>query len=160
MKALIVDGYNAINKISSVKALMDESLLSARNKITQLAREYKRKCGGVDKLFVVFDGRDEYRGQVHDNALPEQIFSKRGEGDKEIVRLVKNLSGQYHVIVISDDNFVRNNSRAYNATILKVSESLSTLKKKGSKKRDGSGEKVSPKDASEINRFLKKHWNL
>ena len=56
MKVLIVDGYNAIHKIPEVDDLLDESLEDARNAITDLAREYQRRHGGIAEVHVVFDG--------------------------------------------------------------------------------------------------------
>ena len=47
MKALIVDGYNAIHKIPELDSLMDESLEEARRAVTDMAREYQRRTGGV-----------------------------------------------------------------------------------------------------------------
>ena len=159
MKALIVDGYNAINKIPRMRKIMDENLREARTAITELAREYRRRCGGIAKLYIVFDGRDEYRGVIPDTPS-EHVFSKKGKGDKEIIRLVRDLSKEYHVLVVSDDNFVRNNARAYNATIIKISEFNASAKGRHVRQQNESAEKINPRDASEINRLLKKHWNI
>ncbi|MDD5174176.1 MAG: NYN domain-containing protein [Candidatus Omnitrophota bacterium] len=118
MKVLIVDGYNAIHKIPEIDDLLDESLEDARNAITDLAREYQRRCGGISEVYVVFDGRDEYRGLSLNK--PNQVFSKTGEGDRSIIRLAQNKSGKFHVIVVSDDNRVGNSSRAAGATVISV----------------------------------------
>ena len=160
MKALVVDGYNAIHKIPYLKKIVSKNLQDARAGITELAKEYQRKRGGIDKVYVVFDGRDVYRDnefQPH----PHQIFSGTSKGDEEVVRTVKNLSGKYHVEVVTDDNFIRNNSRAYKATVLPVSEFLSFLnKKKSNIDKQTIGEKALPKKASAINEELKKHWGI
>jgi len=118
VKVLIVDGYNAIHKIPEIDDLLDESLEDARNAITDLAREYQRRCGGISEVYVVFDGRDEYRGLSLNK--PNQVFSKTGEGDRSIIRLAQNKSGKFHVIVVSDDNRVGNSSRAAGATVISV----------------------------------------
>ena len=120
MKVLIVDGYNAIHKIPEVDDLLDESLEDARNAITDLAREYQRRHGGIAEVHVVFDGRDEYRGLSFDK--PNQIFSATGEGDRSIIRLAQDKSEKFHVIVVSDDNRVGNSSRAAGATVISVKE--------------------------------------
>jgi predicted RNA-binding protein with PIN domain len=117
-KVLIVDGYNAIHKIPEIDSLLDESLEEAREAITALAREYQRKTGGVSEIFVVFDGRDEYRKYSFDK--PGQIFSGTGEGDSRIIRLAQDKSEKFHVVVVSDDNRVGNSCRAAGATVIPV----------------------------------------
>lgn len=120
MKILIVDGYNAIHKIPEIEDLLDDSLQAARSAITDLAKKYQRRDGGISEVFVVFDGKDEYSGSPFNK--PNQVFSKTGEGDKKIVRLAQDKSGQFHVIVASDDNYVRNSSRSAGATVITISE--------------------------------------
>ena len=118
MKVLIVDGYNAIHKIPEIDELLDESLESARNAITDLAREYKRKYGGIAEVHVVFDGRTEYMGLSYNK--PNQVFSGTGEGDSSIIRLAQKKLDKFHVIVVSDDNRVGNSCRAAGATVISV----------------------------------------
>jgi predicted RNA-binding protein with PIN domain len=137
MKVLIVDGYNAIHKIPEVDILIDNSLEEARNAITDLAKEYQRKVGGIAEIFVVFDGKDELRGIDPSASLrankPNQVFSGTGEGDKKVIRLAQDKSSQFHVIVVSEDNYVKNSSRAAGATVITVSEFYSKAAKKGNK---------------------------
>lgn len=157
MKALIVDGYNALHKIPHIRISADKSLKDARKALTELALDYQRKTGGIAEVYVVFDGRDSYRSQSL-SADPHQIFSKTGEGDRTIVRMVGKLSRRYHVVVASDDNFVRNNSRAHNASIITVAELFLRARKGASKDRRGMAEekRISPKDEEEITEYLKK----
>lgn len=156
MKALIVDGYNAIYKIKQLQPLLDTNLYEARKELTRLAMDYKRKVGGIAETYVVFDGKDAYRGL---SAPAHQVFSKTGEGDSEIIRAVQKLSRRYHVIVASDDNFVRNNSRAYNASAITIAEFASAMQKKGSRHKSGISEdkKISPESAQEITDYFRKH---
>lgn len=136
MKALVIDGYNAIHKIARLEAMLDISLHEARRALTELAMEYKRKVGGISEVSVVFDGKDMYRRQEI-STPPNQVFSKSGEGDRMIIRTVERLSDRYHVVVVSDDNFVRNNSRAHRASIITVSEFLDTIRGKRPQARAG-----------------------
>jgi len=158
MNALIVDGYNAIYKITELQTLLDKSLLEARREVTRLAKDYQRKTGGIAEVYVVFDGKDDYRGSPHP-PLANQIFSKTGEGDEAIIKTVEKLSGRYHCIVASDDNFVRNNARAYRATVISIAEfSAGAKKKKTAKRSDASDEKrIDPKSAREITDYFKRH---
>lgn len=132
MKVLIVDGYNAIHKIPEIDALLDESLEEARKAITDLAREYQRRDGGIAEVYVVFDGKTEYNGLFLNK--PSQVFSKTGEGDRKIIRLAQGKSNQFHVIVASDDNYVGNSARAAGATVIRIAEFYMVAGKKGSRK--------------------------
>ena len=158
MKALVVDGYNAIHKIPYLRAMADrEELLKARSEITALAFKYKRKRGGIDKICVVFDGNDMYRNAAF--KTPEnQAFSKTGYGDQKVISTVAKFSEKYHVEVVSDDNYIINNSRAYKATIVKISDFFNFINKKSQSKINE--DKVLPKNISKINSELKKAWNL
>jgi predicted RNA-binding protein with PIN domain len=126
MKVLIVDGYNAIHKIPEVDDLLDESLEDARSAITDLAREYQRRHGGIAEVHVVFDGRDEYRGLSFNK--PNQVFSRTGQGDSKIIRLAQDKAEKFHVIVVSDDNRVGNSSRAAGATVISVKKFYEFIK--------------------------------
>ena len=128
MKILIVDGYNAIHKIPEIDDLMDESLEEARGAITDIAKEYQRRDGGIVEVYVVFDGRDEYEGLSFNK--PNQVFSRTGEGDKKVIRLAQEKAGKYHVIVVSDDNYVGNSSRAAGATVITIAQFYSAASKR------------------------------
>lgn len=133
MKVLIVDGYNAIHKIPEIDSLLDSSLEEARSAITDLAKEYQRKVGGVSEVYVVFDGRDEYRGLSFNK--PGQVFSATGQGDRKVVKMAQDKSDKFHVIVASDDNYVGNSSRAAGATVISISELYSVARRKNGRSR-------------------------
>ena len=161
MKALVVDGYNAIYRIPYLRKMADSNLAAARTEITKLAKEYMRKRGGIDRLHVIFDGKDAHRNAGYP-VPPEQIFSGTGKGDEEIVSVVRRLRSRYQVEVVTCDNYVRNNSRAYKAAVLDVSEFISVAKK--TFRREASieqkADKVTLSGAFKINEELRKEWNL
>ncbi|OGW76079.1 MAG: hypothetical protein A2Z72_01805 [Omnitrophica bacterium RBG_13_46_9] len=160
MRALVIDGYNAIHKIPYLRRIMDKSLMKAREEITRLAREYQRKTGGISKVCVIFDGKDEYKSGVIPGR-PCHIFSGTGKGDEEVISAVRRLSAEYDVLVVTDDNFVRNNSRAYRAQVIGISKFKEFLEKR--QKREpvkNPGRKLTPQAAIEINEDLKRHWGI
>jgi len=161
MKALVLDGYNLIYKIPEVRRFLDKSLLEARSEITRLAGEYKRKMGGVGKVYVIFDGRDEYAGLDHLRAK-NQIFSRTGKGDQTIIAAVSKLTAQYDVTVVSDDNYIRNNARAHNAACISASDFMAVINKRSKKTTPHASrdEKLTDKQAKEINDELRKHWGI
>lgn len=133
MKILIVDGYNAVYKIPEIEQLLDSSLKEARGAVTEMARSYQRRVGGISEIFVVFDGKDEYRGVSFGNK--NEVFSRTGQGDRKIIQLAQDKSSRFHVIVASDDNYVRNSSRAAGATVITISEFYSVAVKRSKNKR-------------------------
>ena len=86
MRILVVDGYNAINKIPRISDISDRSLREARMAVTELARAFKKKSGCIQELYVVFDGRTEYRSQNIPRPS-EHVFSDTGRGDKKIIEV-------------------------------------------------------------------------
>ena len=121
MKILVVDGYNVINKIRDLLEIADRSLKDARNAVTKLSNEYKKRDGGISEVYVVFDGQNQYRNL--DIPHPkEHIFSNTGEGDRKIIETIRIASDKGTVVVVSDDNYVRNNARAYSASLMRPIE--------------------------------------
>lgn len=121
MKILVVDGYNVINRIRDLSEIADRSLKDAREAVTELSNEYKKRDGGISEVYVVFDGQNQYR----DLDIPhpkEHIFSDTGEGDRKIIETIRRASDKGAVIVVSDDNYVRNNARAYSASLMRPVE--------------------------------------
>jgi predicted RNA-binding protein with PIN domain len=129
---LVIDGYNAINAIPAIRKELKKDLRSARRAVILAGKEYARSSGYIDDVCVVFDGLDKYRG-LERSGLPGgrgQIFSRTGKGDEKIIETVKRLSVKGRVVLASNDNYVRNNARAYGAAILDVRELAGKKKKK------------------------------
>jgi predicted RNA-binding protein with PIN domain len=159
MKALVIDGYNVIHKIPHLEQLMHRSLRQARDGVTKLAKEYQRKTGGVDTVCVVFDGRDDYRGSFSQEPA-HHVFSGTGKGDDEVIRAVKRLSAEYNVIVVTDDNYVRNNARAHKAHVITVERFKESVRKKKKSAPGMARERLDESVRSRINNELRKHWNI
>ena len=134
---LVVDGYNAINAIPRTrKILLEGNLEEARKVIMAMARTYARSSGYINNVFVVFDGDDKYRELDDVNPLPgDHSFSRTNKGDDQIIATVKRYSGFSRVIIASNDNYVRNMSRGYGASLMNP-EDLETAKAKGKEKKE------------------------
>lgn len=157
---LVVDGYNAINAIPETQKKLKVSLKSARSAILAISKEYARSSGYITEVRVVFDGSDknrrkEARGIPHGKTL---VFSDTGKGDEKIIETVKKCSRYGRVVLASNDNYVRNNARAYNAKIIS-SEDL-TLRKKREKPSKSSGKKIDKSLQDEITREYKEKLGL
>ena len=155
MTTLIVDGYNAINAISETKKLLDKNLRAARSAILAISKEYARTSGYITNVIVVFDGDDKYLDLPRKKS---QVFSKTGQGDDKIIETINKTSRKGKVVVASNDNYVRNNGRAYGAKIINVEE----LKKKKIKEQTGSasGRRLKAKKQREITEEYKKMLGL
>ena len=162
---LIVDGYNAINALPETrKYLMKGELELARKQIIAICKEYARSSGYIKDVCVIFDGDDKYRELEKMNIPPggaEQIFSKTGDGDDQIIRTVKRYASFSRVIVASNDNYVRNMSRGYGASLMDVKDLLPREKKSSGQKQDKDESKnISRKVQNSITEEYMKHLGL
>jgi len=148
MTTLVVDGYNAINALPGTKRLAGKNLKEARDEIIRISRKYARSSGYITTVRVVFDGNDEYRylDRLDISRSPEEVYSRTGEGDEKLIEVVKECSERGRVIICSNDNYVRNMSRGYKASFIKVEE---LVRKKPSK--DSSEDE----DEKRINKHLR-----
>ncbi len=164
---LVVDAYNAINKIPKAKKEMKRGLIYARKAIVDICSEYVRSSGFITDLKVVFDGQDMYRylDTMDLSRGKTQVFSSTGRGDDKIIEIVRVSSKKGRVVLASNDNYVRNNSRVYGASLLNV-ESL-VRKKKSQKLKESESQRskyieknISQKVKSEITMEYKKELGI
>ena len=164
MRALVVDGYNVIFQNKDLSSLADKDLMFARTEITRLANLYRKYIGGIDKLKVVFDGQDKYKGL---NTCKHQKYSATGQGDTEIVKTMAQFTKGFDVTVVSNDNYIRNSARAYGASIVNVAsffkKIIPKIKKNENKTKKTENiltKSISRNKANQINEQLKKEWGL
>jgi predicted RNA-binding protein with PIN domain len=121
---LIVDGYNAINAIGETRAHLERDLRSAREAIVAISREYARSSGYITRVRVVFDGQDRYRHRdgAGISRAREQVFSRTDQGDDKIIETINKFARLGRVVLASNDNYVRNNARAYGAAVITSDE--------------------------------------
>jgi len=117
---LVVDGYNAINAIRTTRnMILNGQLEEARREIMEIAKKYARSSGYIKDVCVVFDGDDKYRHLDRVSNIPgNHVFSGTDKGDDKIIQTVKRYSSFSRVIVASNDNYVRNMSRGYGASLM------------------------------------------
>lgn len=120
----ILDAYNVIHKIKSLETALDKDLRSSREALVNLCRNLLQTRGGITKIILVFDGRSEFRGLSHPSPpRVEMVFSETGEeADEKIVEVLESLGKNTRKCVVSDDNFVRNQARAYQTQTVTVAE--------------------------------------
>ncbi len=130
MQTLIIDGYNVIHAIPEIEELLDESLEAARIGLIRFLTEFKGVRKDIRKIFIVFDGKS--------GELPEEtavspgitaIYTKDGqEADEKIVEILKDAPKPELITVVSNDNFLYNNTRALGGRIKTVKDIRRMLK--------------------------------
>jgi len=154
---LVVDAYNAINAIPEVRK-EKKGLRHARKAIMDICREYARSSGYITDIKVVFDGNDRYRYMD----IPRdstQVFSETDKGDKKIIDTVRVCSRQGRVVLASNDNYVRNNSRAYGASLIDVRELTETKKREHEPEKNGD-KHIGRRTREEIDREYREELGL
>ena len=160
---LIIDGYNAINKIKELEAKKDISLEASRMHFIKILLGFMAQKRVFDKTFIVFDSKEKslcVRRESYGNI--EVLFgTDEKDADAVIVDLLRHAPSEDAISVSSDDNFVRNHARVYGRDVIPISKlkDIIILKKKGgrSKIREVDLESHKIKD---INEELKRHWRL
>jgi predicted RNA-binding protein with PIN domain len=163
VKYLIIDGYNAINKIKEFEARRDISLEASRLALIKALADFRRKNHLFDKIVVVFDGKGDGLGlgrESHGDI--EVLFSNKDkDADGVIVDMLKISSGKNKITVSSDDNFIKNHTRAFGCEIMSIKEleNLISLKKRASRGKIIEKD-LETRELNDITKELKKHWGV
>ncbi len=162
-KHLIIDGYNAINKIKELEDKKDISLEVSRLHFIKILMDFISQKRVFDKIFIVFDSKEKELGvrrEAYGNI--EAVYGTYDkDADSVIVDMLRAASNSDHIKVASDDNFVRNHARVYGRDAISIKElkNIIMLKKREPKgkieEKALEGHKV-----KNINDELKKHWRL
>lgn len=131
MHTLVIDGYNVIHAIPEIEELLDESLEAARIGLARFLIELKGSRGDIDKIFIVFDGKSQ--GLFHEETTVSPgitaIYTKDGqEADDKIIEIIKDAPHPEFITVVSDDNFLYNNTRSLGGRVKTVRELRRMLK--------------------------------
>jgi len=163
----IIDAYNLIHKTPALESQLDVNLQAAREALIHYCRALANKRGDITQIILVFDGKSEFRGLPSGNSRDiKNVFTETGEtADERIVKILGGLSDTKQKSVVSDDNFVRNHTRANAARVISTAQFQALAKKTFQKGRStggkSSGAKNIPKHlADEITDTYKKHLGL
>ncbi len=171
-KLLIVDGYNVIGRVSELAVGPGDDLENSRSRLALRVASWVREHPGFDAV-IVFDGEPKAGGSREQRIAGIRcVFTpKPHAADEEIIRLVREARGGAAgkpmaatpaVTVVSDDNNVRNNSRAHGASVEPASF-IMTRKARPSKsavKGTADGKGLDAKAAAEINKEMKKKFGM
>ncbi len=160
---LIIDGYNAINKIEALKAQRDLSLEAARLFFIKMLKDFMAEKHVFNKISIVFDSKEKALGvRKVSYGDVEAIFATHNkDADSVIVDMLKKAPSKDKIAVSSDDNFIRNHARAFGKDILSIKELEKIIMlKKGALRSKIKGKDLRNTKIKEINEELKKHWGL
>jgi predicted RNA-binding protein with PIN domain len=121
MTTLILDGYNVIHAVPELARHLDRSLQSAREALVRLCREYRARRGDIGRLYVVFDGRGAHAfgsPEPQDGRVTVCFTQQPQEADERILRVIESQRAGSRCVVVSNDNEVFNNARAFGARVM------------------------------------------
>ena len=121
MVTTILDGYNVIHAVPELARAMDRSLPSAREALVRFCQEARGRRGQTGQFYVVFDGRDAHApgaSEQHHGRVTVVFAQKPEEADARILRVIEALKGRGQCVVVSNDNEVANNARAFGARVI------------------------------------------
>ncbi|MCK4463409.1 MAG: NYN domain-containing protein [Candidatus Omnitrophica bacterium] len=157
MKTIILDGYNVIHKIPELSRKLDESLAAARTALAIHMSSWRRKYL-YQRIHIVFDGQDRATWSYSQTALHGigcSFTQTKDEADDYIIRIIRKSKNPHDITVISDDNKIRNNCKAYGVKV----ESPSFLNKSREKSRGTkeAAKTINTKDNKEITDYYEAH---
>ena len=166
MNIFIFDGYNVIYAVPDLRKKLDRSLEAARDGLLSYCARLKSRRGGIGGIYVVFDGDERFSrfpaGSV--SASAQVIFTQRKEeADDRILSMIRKDGGKNSFIIVSNDNYVFNNSRVHGACVISVAEFCALLEPASGKPKSGpeTPAKVLPLDkAKKITEEYKKHLGI
>ena len=135
---LVIDGYNVIYAIPDLrKKILKQGPAAAREAFIDICAKYKHSRKEISSIYIVFDGTKQIDGVTRKTVRSvEVIFSQDNkEADEVIIELLKKNEPARNFIVISSDNYVRNNSRVYGASVMSPTAFCNEL-----------GKRIMPKD--------------
>jgi uncharacterized protein len=132
MKVLVIDGYNVIHAIPELESKLDASLEAAREALIGRCQALKAARGDIGEIQIVFDGQGDLKQAPMQRGTGISVLftPEREEADDRILRLIKAAGRGMEFVIVSDDNYVFNNSRAHGAKAVGVAEFARWLKPK------------------------------
>ena len=124
MKVLILDGYNVIHAIPELERQLDRSLDAAREALIGRCCAYQASRGDAQEIYIVFDGRetDDQAPTKRGPRVTVLFTPRKEEADDRILRLIKDAKGHTEFVIVSNDTYVFNNSRAHGARVIPAAE--------------------------------------
>jgi len=167
-RIMLIDAYNVIHLIPCFADLLDVSLERARDALVHRCTMWKQSRRDITDFWIVFDGKSEFAGQSSGSTVSGvlSIFTITGQtADEKIIEIIEY--GDYNAAqytVVSNDNFVINNSKSLGAKVISVQQFQSEAFRVNVGTSSGvlqeTDKKISSRDAKDINDWLSKELGL
>jgi predicted RNA-binding protein with PIN domain len=167
-RIMLIDAYNVIHQISELQKLLDVSLEKARYALLQRCSLWLQHRRDITDFWVVFDGKTEFAHQnvhVQTSGIRAIFTNTTQTADEKIIEIIRYGSytpAQY--TVVSNDNFVINNSKSLGAKVISVQEFQQDARRKTASSSQDKGsvdeKSISQKDVKDINNWLSQELGL
>lgn len=161
----IIDAYNFIHCHPAFERTLLSNLRASRDAMIRECLAWRRARGDLEVIYLVFDGSSEvFVGAPERYPGIEIVYSESGrEADDVIIDILAGLrSASRKAVVVSNDNYVINNARAFGAATSSVEAFYDRMRRGGRVKTSGrakeakASREVPPELADEITREYKK----
>ncbi len=161
MRTVILDAYNVIHKLPELERELETDLRKARIKLINMMVNWKWSRGSSfkGKIILVFDGQDNiFATEGSRSHGIDCIFTRsKEEADDRIIGLVQRSQKPEDLVIVSDDNAVRDEASRLGA---RVEFPDYIRKKKNRRKKEFSRERdkgtLDSKTEKEIDDYYKK----
>ena len=135
---LVLDAYNVIHAVPRLEKLLTGKLENARAALIQACVEYRKVQRNIQQVLIVFDGRKD-RGPWDSEVSSDfpgikVLFSDPGQtADDKIIELLEDFKSTQKCVVVSNDNYVANNARAFGVRVVSVQTFDAAVREKQSR---------------------------
>jgi len=157
MKVLILDAYNVIHAIPELERMLDRSLEAAREALIARCRVLCQARGDIGEIHLIFDGSQAEEAPALRRGAGVSVWftPKKEEADERILRMIKQAEAHAQFVIVSNDTYVFNNSRAHGAQVMSSAAFQEWLKPGPGRKKEsriaGETKTLSGRQAREIN---------
>lgn len=146
-----IDAFNLIHKVNSLV----ESV-SPHSALLQFMVK-KRLTGSLtNRVVIVFDGYLP-AGQNLESAY-EIVFSNFRTADEVIKERISNAKNKRQIVVVSDDNSIRNFARAEGASVVAINDFLKRRLRKEKEDTEDDGKNISESSNEQLLKELSDKW--
>lgn len=153
MPHYLIDGFNVFHKIRAL-----EHSTTPRSDLVQYIRRNRLTGSTNNRVTIVFDGYET--AELHVDPDYHIIFSDNRTADDVIKEIIRGVRHKRDVVVVSDDNEIRNAAREEGAQVWGAQQFLASKKSRrpNGKHEEDDDRGLSPSQMMDITDELKKIW--
>jgi len=163
---VVIDGYNAIHKIEELKTILLQDIERSREKFALYLQRWKRYTHFKGSVLVFFDGQSQnYLDSMSSLHGIQFYFSYHdSDADNHIIAYLKAAGKDKRILVITDDNYIRNHCKIYHADFENVAFLWNNTKRRATSatanKSISKKKQLTQKVKNDINHYLKDKWGI